>query len=170
MITKFVLLVFNFAGSPIHPPLDALILARSGDGGLGACFGRRAPGAGLRSRHRAHSAHDRILAAARLGRKGRERRERAGWGPCGYERREGGKKVAAGSHGRARRLLHGPLVGLRVRVRLGFFFFLFFYLFSKFKKYFSITLKFIIIIPKLFINKLFIFVIIIIILFIWIFI
>jgi hypothetical protein len=40
---------------------------------------------------------------------------------------------------------------------LGFLFFCFFYFFSNFKIYFKITLKFIIIIPKLFINKIFIF-------------
>jgi hypothetical protein len=93
--------------------------------------------------------------AVRVGREQGRREQRGG---DGCARREGRM-----SRGRRRLPLLG-LMGFYGLVRFSFSFFPF----SKFNIYFLITLKFIIIITKLFINKIFIFGLIIIILFIWI--
>jgi hypothetical protein len=56
-------------------------------------------------------------------------------GPARKRERRGGEESGGGGWepGKgARRCLHGPLVGLRVRVRLGFFFFSISFLISKY--------------------------------------
>jgi hypothetical protein len=130
------------------------------------------------------------ITARRVGERwGRARvgREREGWmGPLARERRGGskewrrlGREKAGGrggwepwKQGDAASHYMGPGGLLGLGFRLGFLFLLsfFFFFFSNFRIYFLITLKFIIIKPKLFRNKIFILGLRIIILFIWIFI